>query len=108
MPDPAGMPYWPRALREQLAAQYCGLSATTFRQVVMPSVAPVQLTTGRVAWLREDLDAWLDSRKSTPVDGTAAGADAPRSEVPYAADPVAEGLAHFEATRRARRAHKAR
>lgn len=104
MPDPAGMPYWPRALREQLAAQYCGLSATTFRQVVMPSVAPVQLTTGRVAWLREDLDAWLDrlkpSARAAVVDGTPADDNAAPPEPPHARNPIAAGLANLPPPRR--------
>ena len=62
MPDGARLPGWPRALREPLAAAYVGLSASTFRAAVAPSVPSVRLTTGRVAWLREDLDAWLDAR----------------------------------------------
>ncbi len=61
MPDGA-LPGWPRALKVELAAAYVGLSVTSFRQMVMPSVPPVYLTEKRIAWLREDLDRWLDSR----------------------------------------------
>lgn len=58
MPD--GYAYPPRAMAEREAARYCGLSASTFRRQV--PVPPRLLSTGRVGWLREELDAWLDAR----------------------------------------------
>lgn len=104
MRDPAGMPFWPRALREHLAAQYCGMGSTTFRQVVMPTVPPVQLSPGRIAWLREDLDAWLDRLKlsagRTTVDGPSAEDNASPPEPSYARDPITAGLANLPPPRR--------
>ncbi len=52
----------PRALREDDAADYVALSVATFRLYVVPVFPAVQLTPGRVGWLREDLDAWLDQK----------------------------------------------
>lgn len=60
MPRDEHLPYWPRALRADLAAAYVGLGETTFREIVAPDVPPIHLTGKRVAWLREDLDRWLD------------------------------------------------
>lgn len=60
--DGSKLPDWPRALKEVWAAAYVGLSASTFRQYVAPQVPPIRVMAGRVAWLREDLDAWLDQR----------------------------------------------
>ena len=55
------LPGWPRALAAPLAAAYVGLSETALRTLDgFPE--PVRLSPGRVAWLREDLDAWLDAR----------------------------------------------
>ena len=66
MPDGSRlMPNWPRALSAQLAANYVGLSVTSFREHVAADVQPVRLTPGRLAWLREDLDRWLDARRLT-------------------------------------------
>lgn len=45
-----------------LAAAYLDLSVTTFHRTVAPQLQSVQLTPGRVAWLREDLDRWVDAR----------------------------------------------
>jgi hypothetical protein len=52
---------WPAALRLDQAAEYCGLSVDTFKEVC--TVAPIQFTEsshGR-RWLRARLDEWLDS-----------------------------------------------
>ena len=52
-------------MREKDAAEYCGsLSISTIRTLIAQRdfPAPVQLTKNRVAFLREDLDAWLDRR----------------------------------------------
>ena len=74
MPDPR-LPGWPRALREDLAAAYVGLSASTFRAAVAPAVPAVRLSPGRVAWLRDDLDRWLDSRRDGPRQAEEIDAD---------------------------------
>ena len=58
----ATMPSWPRALSQPLAAAYTGLSEGSFRAHVMKEVPPVRLSKKRIAWLREDLDAWLDRK----------------------------------------------
>ena len=69
MPDGA-LPGWPRALKAPWAAAYVGLSESTFRVAVVPDVPPVRLTDGRMAWLREDLDAWLDRKAGrAPASG---------------------------------------
>jgi predicted DNA-binding transcriptional regulator AlpA len=58
------LPGWPRGLREDFAASYVGLSVSTIRTLrgrgEFPS--PVPLTKGRMVYLREDLDGWLDRR----------------------------------------------
>lgn len=70
LPSPARLPDWPRALRAEWAAAYVGLSVTSFRQKVVPDLPPIRLTEKRVAWLREDLDAWLDRKAGrTPASG---------------------------------------
>lgn len=108
MPDGSPL-FTPRALKAELAAYYVGLSLTTFHQVVAPAVPAVQLTPGRKAWLREDLDAWLDSRRGTPVDGARPAGDAGAPEDPHdSASPVSAALAYAAAQGRAGRAHKAR
>lgn len=71
MPVDHLLPGWPPVLHEAWAAAYLSLSATTFRAAVVPEVAPVKLTPGRVGWLRRDLDRWLARRA-----GTAASSDA--------------------------------
>lgn len=55
-------PGWPRGLRSDLAALYVGLSTTTFRKEVAAGRAPqpIHLTEGRLVWLRDQLDSWLD------------------------------------------------
>jgi hypothetical protein len=74
MPKPRNIPDWPRALCEDWAAACVGqLSVSAFRTEVgagrMP--AAVQITSGRKAWLIEDLDAYLDGeagKRSAPAD----------------------------------------
>lgn len=60
---PNNLPFWPRGLREPLAAAYVGLSEASFRRFCNAGQAPkpVPFPGRRVVWLREDLDAWLDS-----------------------------------------------
>ena len=62
---------WPRGLQEELAAAYVGLSQTSFRSYVMPVVRRIALTPGRFVFLREDLDAWLDSKAGAAPDKSA-------------------------------------
>ncbi len=56
------LPDWPRAMGAALAAAYLDISESTFHRAVAPQLQSVQLTPGRVAWLREDLDRWVDAR----------------------------------------------
>jgi hypothetical protein len=58
MPNPP--PAWPRALRPDLAAAYVGLSRNSFERHC--TVPPIHVTPSIKAWLREDLDRWLDER----------------------------------------------
>jgi predicted DNA-binding transcriptional regulator AlpA len=102
MPDGGTRPPWtPRALREDEAAYYVGLSATTFRREVVPAVAPVRVSPGRIAWLREDLDRWLDSRRAPPepaIHGTPA-----EPARHHGRDPFEAALARLSPRRRPRR-----
>lgn len=61
MTPPANLPNWPRALRLPLAAAYVGISPTAFTAHVAPAVKPIHPTPGTVAWLKDDLDRWLDA-----------------------------------------------
>ena len=56
------LPGWPRGLSVVMAAEYIGVSATTLRTEAEAGRAPkpIHITAGRIIWLREDLDAWLD------------------------------------------------
>lgn len=58
------LPGWPRGLKEELAAAYVGLSASSVRSLVASGDFPaaVQLTTGRKVYLRDDLDRYLDRK----------------------------------------------
>lgn len=58
----------PRGMREPMAAEYIGLSVTALRRT---GVKSVQLTPGRIVYLREDLDAFLDraAGKQSVSDG---------------------------------------
>jgi predicted DNA-binding transcriptional regulator AlpA len=48
------------------AAEYCGLSASTFEKLRVAGRGPVFLKTlRRVSYLRHDLDAWLASCRRT-------------------------------------------
>ncbi len=64
------IPGWPRALHREWAAAYVGLSPSKWSEEVEAGRAPkpVQLTAGRVAWLREVLDAWVDDRAAQGQD----------------------------------------
>jgi predicted DNA-binding transcriptional regulator AlpA len=68
---PRTIPGWPRALCEDWAAAYVGqLSVSAFRAEVKAGRIPkaVQLTAGRLAWLLDDLDAYLDGKRGRPSD----------------------------------------
>jgi predicted DNA-binding transcriptional regulator AlpA len=56
------LPDWPRGLSEPLAAAYVGLSPASFRKFYNAGEAPkpIHFPGKRIAWLRDDLDAWLD------------------------------------------------
>jgi predicted DNA-binding transcriptional regulator AlpA len=93
---PAQMPDWPRAMRLDLAAAYVGLSPTQFRIVV--DVAPVRLSQARVAWFREDLDAWLDMKAGRPP---ATAKPTTQPEPPFSVeDAIVEGLAALRPCRK--------
>jgi hypothetical protein len=71
MAKPRELPGWPPAMCEEWAAAYVGqLSVSAFRTEVKAGriAAAVQLTAGRKAWLREDLDAYLDAKRSKQSD----------------------------------------
>jgi predicted DNA-binding transcriptional regulator AlpA len=108
MPDGSrALPGWPRALKEEWAAAYVGLSLTTFRQVVAPAVPAIRLSTGRIGWRREQLDAWIEARPTLGgIDAAPCDADAAPPEAPH--DPIAAALANLPPTRRARRPNSAR
>jgi predicted DNA-binding transcriptional regulator AlpA len=48
---------WPRAMPLPLAAEYCGVGASTLSG---NGPKPVRIGQKRKVWLREELDAWLD------------------------------------------------
>ena len=56
-----GLPYWPAAMNQKMAASYCGLSVDTFKQVC--PVRPLKYTesTWGQRYLRRRLDEWLES-----------------------------------------------
>ena len=80
MSNPA-IPGWPRALHLEWTAAYVGLGKSTWLDLVAKGEAPppIELTPGRVAWLRERLDAphtrwfsfwlklWPGSRPGTAI-----------------------------------------
>jgi len=58
----ATLPDWPRILRAELAAAYCGVSEGTFRTMVKDGIYPnpVLRRQGVVAWDREQIDKSID------------------------------------------------
>jgi predicted DNA-binding transcriptional regulator AlpA len=74
MPEPLTLPGWPRGLREDLAAAYVGLSVSTIRseRIAGRFPAPIAITVGRIVYLREDLDSYLD-RKAGHVHASSDG-----------------------------------
>ena len=59
---PTIIPEWPRGLKCDLAASYVGISEALLRRESAAGRAPpaVKMAPGRIVWLREDLDRWLD------------------------------------------------
>lgn len=59
------LPGWPRVLRRELAAAYCGISASTLDAAVSVGRIPRPFAiAGNVrGWLRDDLDRWLDEQR---------------------------------------------
>jgi predicted DNA-binding transcriptional regulator AlpA len=57
------LPAWPAALRAELAAAYLDISTATLARMhagaLLPS--PLKFSPGCVAWVREELDAWLSA-----------------------------------------------
>ena len=53
---------WPRAMMIDVAASYVSLSVSTFRKEVQKGRAPQphRITEGRLIWLLEDLNVYLD------------------------------------------------
>ena len=51
---------WPRLMNNEQAAAYCGLSVGSFRTAVAPYCRKLNPVSGRVAWLRDDLDCWIN------------------------------------------------
>lgn len=76
---------WPRGMRPPIAAEYCGISETWLHAAVKRKEfpAPVRLSEGRVIWLKDDLDRWLDEKAGRSNAGAGAasalptGADSP-------------------------------
>lgn len=94
MPDGSALPGWPRALKEAWAAAYVSLAPSTFRALVAPQIPPIWVTDGRVAWLREDLDRWLDSRAGRmTVDPAPGPGQPPPPEGTADDDPIAAAIA---------------
>lgn len=62
MVELSGLPAWPYALSEPLAAAFCSISVNTFRRMVDAKTAPAPtwITEGRKVWLRPALEEWLD------------------------------------------------
>lgn len=60
-------PRTPRALDEDAAVEYCGSSASTFQKLRIYGGGPAYIKMGRrVAYLIDDLDKWLLSKRVAP------------------------------------------
>lgn len=63
------LPDWPRIMRREKAAQYLDISPAMLDQAVtsgkMPKPIPI---TGTIkGWVRDDLDAWIEDRRTAPL-----------------------------------------
>ena len=72
MKDGGTMPGWPRVLRRELAAQYLGMSPSLFTREVEAGTLPqpIQLVGTVKGWVRDDLDAWLEDRRTAQNGGS--------------------------------------
>ena len=67
--DMRGLPFWPRLLRPEQAAAYCGMSLGMFRSVC--PVVPTKLGRGKrkvVVYDRKLIDEWID--RAAPNDNS--------------------------------------
>lgn len=73
MRDGITLPGWPLLLRRELAAQYLGMSPTTFdgERKAGRAPKPVRMTNGLEAWHRTDLEAWVEDRRAADHIGQA-------------------------------------
>ncbi len=67
---PGDLPGWPRLLRRELAAAYCGVSPGTFDRLVRDGRFPAPIRSGlRIAqWDRLALDRIIDLRSGIAND----------------------------------------
>jgi prophage regulatory protein len=72
MRDGGTLPGWPRVLRRELAAQYLGMSPSLFTREVEAGAlpAPISLVGSVKAWVKDDLDAWLEDRRAAQNGGS--------------------------------------
>lgn len=66
MKDGSTIPGWPLLLRRELAAQYLGMSPSTFDAAVKEGLLPrpVPVVGSVKAWHRGDLEAWAEDRRA--------------------------------------------
>lgn len=59
---------WPRGMRAEIAADYCGLSVSWLTEEARQGRFPaaVRISSHRVIWLKDDLDRWLDEKAGRP------------------------------------------
>lgn len=71
---------WPRGMRVEIAAAYCGISEPWLQAALgrQEFPAPVRLSAARVIWLKDDLDRWLDEKAGRSKAG-AGDASGPQS-----------------------------
>lgn len=65
----------PRLMRVEDAARYVGLSVSAFRSSVVPKIRKLHPQGTAVAYLRDDLDRWIDDLAGidrTPITQPAA------------------------------------
>lgn len=65
----AVMPDWPRIMRREKAAQYLDISPGVLdREVAAGKLPkPIPITAGIKGWVRDDLDAWIEDRRTAPL-----------------------------------------
>jgi predicted DNA-binding transcriptional regulator AlpA len=66
-----------RILPTEAAAEYCGLTASTFEKYRVFGGGPVFVKLGRrVVYAREDLDKWISDCRRRSTSDTGSGAEA--------------------------------